>query len=92
MELYDVVTAAGKVLNRSLVLHRLIKVHPKFKIYKVYEYNLYSLDSGEKELIFSHKFTINTTADDMLETWDKCDKDYLEIFFRWLKEYGFSVQ
>lgn len=74
MELYDFVDAASKLMKdktKTLVLHRCMKQHPKFKVYKTYEYRLYLVNSGNKEktLLLEKAFTKNVPAEDILKVW-----------------------
>lgn len=89
MELYDLIDAACKLMQdktNTLVLHRDMKQHPRFKVYKSFEYKLYLVNSGNKEkiLLLEKVFTKNTPADDILKTWNECDKEYLPTFIKWL--------
>lgn len=85
MELYDIVDAASSLLKEgTLVLHRNMKVHPTFKVYKKFCYNLYKVNGKNKELLFTFEETKNTPADDIIKVWRECDKAYLEWFIKWL--------
>lgn len=85
MELYDIVDAASLYLKEGiLVLHRSMKVHPKFKVYKRFCYDLYIVKNKEKSLIFSFEETKNTPAEDMVKIWDDCDKLYLRELIKWI--------
>lgn len=89
MELYDIVESLNKVLKdktRTLVLHRSMKQHPKFKVYKLFEYRLYLVNSGNKEktLLLEKVFTMNSPADDILKIWKECDTEYLSTLMEWV--------
>lgn len=85
MELYDIVNAAGSLLKEgTLVLHRSMKVHPTFKVYKRFCYDLYKVVNKNKELLFSFEETKNTPADDITKVWAECDKAYLGWFIKWV--------
>lgn len=84
MELYDIVDAASYYLKGMLVLHRSMKVHPKFKIYKRFCYDLYYVKDKEKTLIFTHEEIKNASADEMVRIWSDCDKLYLREFIKWV--------
>lgn len=85
MELYDIIDAASIYLKEgTLVLHRSMKLHPKFKIYKKFCYNLYIVKNAEKSLIFSFEETKNTTSDEIENTWRNCDKLYLRELIKWI--------
>lgn len=85
MELYDIIEAASTYLKEgTLVLHRSMKVHPKFKVYKIFCYNLYKIENKEKTLIFSFEETKNTPVDSIDEVWNECDKLYLRELIKWI--------
>lgn len=85
MELCDIVEAASTYLKEgTLVLHRSMKIHPKFKVYKIFCYNLYKVKSKEKILLFSFEETKNTPADNISEVWNECDKIYLRALIKWI--------
>lgn len=83
----DIIKASNDIIKDDLILHRNMKVHPKFKVYKNFEYNLYSIKGGNKTLLFNHTFTENTPSNDILEVWEECDKKYLSVFLNWLINY-----
>ena len=81
----DIVDAANHYLKEgTLVLHRSMKIHPKFKVYKRFRYDLYIVKNKEKSLIFSFEETKNTPAEDMIKVWDDCDKLYLRELIKWI--------
>lgn len=89
IELYDFVDAASKLIKdktKTLVLHRCMKQHLKFKVYKSFEYKLYLINSrnGEKTLLFEKSFIKNTPAEDIPKVWDDCDKELLSELIKWL--------
>lgn len=86
IDIHDIIEAVSTLLkDKTLILHRNMKEHPKFKVYKVFEYNLYSLNEDKsKNLLLAHSFTVNTPSEDIMNTWKKCDKDYLPILFKWV--------
>ena len=84
MELYDIVEAASYHLKEgTLVLHRNMKVHPKFKVYKRFCYDLYYIKSNEKRLLFSYEEVKNTPSDELDKIWSDCDKLYLIELIKW---------
>ena len=90
MELYDIVEAASShLVEGTLVLHRSMKVHPKFKVYKRFCYDLYFIRGKEKTLLFSYEEVKNTPADELEKVWSDCDKLYLRELIKWFasKEY-----
>lgn len=83
--LYDIVEAASVYLKEgTLVLHRSMKVHPTFKVYKKFCYDLYKVVDKNKELLFSYENTVNTPADSIDKVWDECDSLYLGVLITWL--------
>lgn len=95
IELNDIIEAAEKLLdnkNCTLVLHRNMKVHPKFKVYKIFEYKLYSYNSisKDKTVLLDESYTINTPSDDIISTWNNCDKKFLTILIEWFTSRDFK--
>lgn len=84
MELNDIVEAASDNINETLILHRSMRVHPKFKVYKRFCYDLYKIAGSDKTLIYSYEETKNTPSDDIASVWKECDKSYLRCFIRWI--------
>lgn len=88
IDIQDIIDSISILLgnkNITLVLHRSMKEHPRFKVYKIFEYNLYSLGSDKsKSLLLSHSSTVYTPSDSIANTWKRCDKEYLPILFKWL--------
>jgi hypothetical protein len=83
MEINDIIEAINKVSKTTLILHRSMTVHPKFKIYKVYSYNLYRVDT-DKQLLLEWSVAKNTSSDTIGKCWDEADKEYLSILVNWL--------
>lgn len=92
MDLYDIVEAASSHIKEgALILHRSMKEHPKFRVYKKFCYDLYHVkDNAVKNLILSYKETRNTPADDLSKMWSECDRLYLSKFMKWLTEDEFK--
>lgn len=87
IDLYDIIEATGKFVHPSrgtLVLHKSIKAHPKFKVYKKYCYYLYLVNGKEKKQLLSREVTKNSPADNMLDDWKELDKEFLLQFIPWL--------
>lgn len=85
MELYDIIEAASSLLKEgTLVLHRNMQVHPTFKVYKKFCYDLYKVVDSKKELVFHFEENRNAPADDIIKVWAECDKNYLEWFIKWV--------
>lgn len=95
IELYDIIEAANSLLKEkslTLVLHRNMKVHSKFKVYKIFEYKLYAVNTNNKTktILIDKSFTVNTPADDITCTWDKCDKEFLPVLIKWFSSEEFT--
>ena len=87
MELYDIIEAASKYVHPTkgtLVLHKSIKQHPKFKVYKQYCYYLYLIKGKEKEKVLSMEHSKNSPADNILSDWKELDKAFLLQLIPWL--------
>lgn len=79
----DIVEAIGKDLNTTLVLHKSVETHPRFKVYKVYSYGLYAIED-DKIMLLSFKVNKNSATDNMIEAWDDCDKQFVGYIVSWL--------
>ena len=87
MELYDIIEAASRYIhptNGTLVLHRSMKEHPKFKVYKKYCYYIYLVKNGKKEQLLSWECTKNSPSDSILSDWKELDKEFLLQLVPWL--------
>ena len=83
IELEDIIETIGKVHGSTYVLHRSMTTHPKFKVYKVFSYKLYKINTS-KELILEHTITKNLTTEDITRGRIEADKEYLEVLVKWL--------
>lgn len=86
IELLDVINSANSFVDKSkgmLVLHRSMKMHQKFKLYKIFEYNLYRVKGKEKELIMAHTETKSVPSDDMVKAWNEADKEFLTVLIQY---------
>ena len=64
MELYDIIEAANSHLKEgTLILHRSMKAHPMFKVYKIFCYNLYYVKDKEKTLLSCLLYTSPSPRD-----------------------------
>lgn len=82
---YDIIEAINSYIkDGTLVLHRSMKVHPRFKVYKTFCYNLYYVDRLSKDLLFSCEETENSPSEDLKTVWDKCDKLFLKKLVKWM--------
>ena len=79
----DIVEAIGKDLNTTLVLHKSVEIHSRFKVYKVYSYGLYAIEDG-KIMLLSFKVNKNSSTDNMAEAWDDCDRQFVSYIVSWL--------
>lgn len=85
IELYDVIEAMNVYLNNGmLVLHRNMKVHSKFKAYKIFCYDLYYVTKNNKVIVLSYEETKNAPSDSIKEVWLECDKLYLRKLIDWI--------
>ena len=71
----DIVEAIGKDLNTTLVLHKSVETHPRFKVYKVYSYGLYAIED-DKIMLLSFKVNTNSATD--------CDRQFVSYIVSWL--------
>lgn len=79
----DVVEAIGKDLNKTLVLHKSIRTHPTFKVYKIYTYSLYDISKDKTELL-TLEISKNLSIERIEETWNDCDKRFIDALINWL--------
>lgn len=85
IELYDIIEAMNSYLTDGMfVLHRSMKVHSKFKVYKIFCYNLYHVTKDNKVIVLSYEETKNAPSDSIKEVWLECDKLYLRKLVKWL--------
>lgn len=82
--LHDIIEAASAKVNGTLVLHRSMEVHPTFKAYKIFRYNLYQIVNGEKNLLFTIEEKKKALTDELEAVWEACDKIYLNKLIEWL--------
>lgn len=86
MTIDDIVDSFNKVVYPSdtLILHRGMKEHPKFKVYKKFFYKLYTLSESEKSLIVEKEYSLHCPSEDIEKVWEGCDKlfvkDLIEIY------------
>lgn len=79
----DVVEAIGKNLNKTLVLHKSIRTHPTFKVYKIYTYSLYDI-SKDKTKLLTLEISKNLSIERLEEAWSDCDKRFIDALINWL--------
>ncbi len=79
----DIVEAIGKSLNKTLVLHKSIRTHQTFKVYKIYTYSLYDISNDKTELL-TLEISKNLSIDRQEEAWDDCDKSFVDALINWL--------
>lgn len=85
IELYDIIDAANYPFkNGMLVLHKSMKIHPKFKMYKQFCYNLYYINGDNKTSVLDYEETKTVATDNIEEVWNEYDKAYLVKFIKWL--------
>lgn len=88
IDLYDIVDVVSKKLNVTLVLHKNMKVHPTYRVYKTFCYNLYKVENGENTLILTHEETIKVPSENIEKVWSDCDKLYLDKFIEFILNDG----
>lgn len=89
--IYSLIEAASSLIDKNkgmLIIHRNMKVHPKFKVYKTFAYSIYLVKNKEKELLLEWETTKNTT-DDIIEVWRDADKEFLPKLINWLSSESF---
>lgn len=79
----DIVEAIGKNLNKTLVLHKSIRTHPTFKVYKIYTYSLYDI-SKDKIKLLTLEISKNLSIERLGEAWNNCDKKFVDTLINWL--------
>lgn len=88
MELNDIISALNTNIRPdvgTLVLHRSMIVHDKFKVYKNFKYDLYLVDKNKnKECIFTYNENKHTPANEIERVWQECDKLYLKVILKWV--------
>lgn len=61
----DIIDAINSFTKDTLVLHRKMSTHPKFKVYKIYSYELYKVSSTSNELLLNWDITKNVPAEEL---------------------------
>lgn len=93
MELNDIVTALSSNLRPgegTLVLHRSMIVHPKFRVCKKFRYDLYLIDRDKnRKCVLTHTEDRSVTADDIERVWEECNKLYLKVILGWVASDGY---
>lgn len=79
----DIVEAVGKNLNRTLVLHKSIRTHPTFKVYKIYTYVLYDV-SKDKTRLLTLETNKNLSIERLEEAWNDCDRRFIDALISWM--------
>lgn len=89
--LYDILEAASIGVEGTFILHRSMTVHPIFKVYKIFRYDLYYMCDGEKRLMLTFETKENCPADMIDSIWDKCDRIYLDELMKWLTGDNYKI-
>ena len=84
IDLYDITSAIADQLNTTLVLHRSMVAHPTYKVFKVFCYKLYRIETKGNTLIDSFEETRRVTSDTIENAWEECDKLYLNKLMKWV--------
>jgi hypothetical protein len=90
-DIHTVTDSMKELFGRNTILHRSMKQHPKFKVYKTFEYKLYLMGEHKLELIFQINFTDNVPAENIAEAWPVFDRKFLQALFKHIRENGISV-
>lgn len=95
IELYNIVEAADKLIDRSkgtLVLHRSMVVNPQFKIYKTFTYTIYIIGSTkeDRKVVWHHEARLNCPSDDIEKMWKEEDLNALQSLIKWISSSYFT--
>lgn len=85
-----IIEALNKIIlpnNGKIILHKELKRHKKFPIYKEYIYNLYLLNTSYT-LIYKFSHQLNTT--DISKGWTTCDNLFLPYLLRYITSDSFK--
>ncbi len=74
----------------TLVLHKSLETHPKFKVYKTFSYKLYKLDSKGKALLITYNNVVNTSLIKEEDAWRENDDTFLKHIIDWLSSDEFK--
>lgn len=86
MTIYEIINAANEVLNiknASLILHKNIQMHPKIKVYKIFNYNLYLVGKDTK-CVLSLSDTKNVPSSELNNAWEEMDIAFCKELLNWL--------
>lgn len=84
MDLNDIIDILSEKVNGSFILHRSMKQHPKFKVYKIFSYDLYYMNNNKRTLLFNFTETRNAPSEELMNIWYDCDKLYLRGLLDWI--------
>lgn len=85
---YNLIDIISRVLGKNLVLHRSFSVNSRFKIYKIFKYNLFTLDNTGKKLLLECDYSKRISdTEDINSMWEVCDAEYTYELLKWFKEY-----
>lgn len=88
-DIIDILDKKVKDNGASFILHREMKVHPKFKVYKTFCYKLYIQTSVVSEIL-SYDKTVNAPISDVDLQWRALDKEFLEVIIDWINDGGLT--
>lgn len=73
-------------ISSTFILHKELKINSKFKVYKTFSYNLYSVLDKDTSLLH---WETTKQCTDIEDTWNKLDKEFLKILITFIrKNYG----
>lgn len=84
MNMEDIIDALSSTVDGTLVMHKSIVDHSRFKVYKKICYHLYHIVNKNKELVLSYEVLENLPSDQMIEAWNKHDKKFLVELIKWI--------
>lgn len=84
IELQTIIDAASFIIKEGeLILHKSMRVHPQFKVYKKFCYDLYYVLDNKKTLALSYHQTEHCPSDKIEIVWQYFDKLYLRELIKW---------
>lgn len=89
--IYNLIEAASSLVDKDkgmLIIHRNMKVHPKFKVYKTFSYSIYLVKNKQKELLLEWETTKNV-SESIMEVWKDSDIEFLPKLIDWLSSESF---
>lgn len=76
--------------NNFLVLHKEIKSHSTFKVYKEFIYTLYSIKGKNKSIVFTLDKTFKCTKDNEDSIRNSMEEELLTSIYKWIHSNDFD--